>query len=185
MLISLALFQCELASEDADLLVGACGHSVLHPIAASVPAREVIGHTMSADPNHEVVRIACDGGWTVLADESGRLPEARKLWKRETQSRGVRSLLMLADDEIVAFALHEPDGSARAVASCDGHYQAKGRPLAVEGAFAPKRLTAGDLLLLAQSVGVDLERLNHGINYRLLACRRGPLDFHHSSAAES
>ena len=168
--VNLVLIHCVLTADEVDELITACGHEIVSELARDVPARHVASYALAVEHGRELVRVAVEDGWTVIADESGRLPEARAVWQRASETRKVSSLVMMADGEVVAFAWHGRDGGTRAVAVSEGEVHDAGQPLAIERAFGPAGPTSGDLLLIAQSVGVDLGRLNEQARYRLLTC---------------
>jgi hypothetical protein len=168
--MSLVLIHQALGRSEAESLIKCCGHEILGELANDVPAGHVASYASTVGDQQEVVRVAVEGGWTVLADESGRLPEARATWREASVQQGVASLSLISEPDLVAFAWHGADGQSRAVAVADDARRESGDALAIERSFAGNGPSSGDLLLLAQSVGVDLARLNDRARFRLLAC---------------
>ncbi len=166
MQLSLVMIQADLADTEVEAIYADAGYRECAVVGDPVPGIAV--HGLVEDervhwPEREFLRHCRDQGWTVLADESGRLatsPSAR--WSGLAHRRGCRVVVLHGEPDpgMRAFAVHEPGGRRRAVAVCEDEREEVGSPLAIEGAFRSPRLCVDDLITLVSGFGLDFERLN-------------------------
>ncbi len=177
MLLSLVMIQGELDEGEIAALYTQVGYRECEAVGEPVPGIAVLSLVEEARPVRpqcEFLRHCVDQGWTVLSDESGNLALARnELWTSLARQRGTRVVVLHGEPDpgMRAFALHERDGSRRAVAQCEDERHEIGRPLAIEAAFAHRPLTVDDLVLIVQSLGIDFERLNVLPLYTVMSAR--------------
>ncbi len=178
MLLSLVLIHADLDDSEISAIYDEAGFLDCEVVGEPVPGIAVLGVVEDARverPDCEFLRHCRDRGWTVLADESGTLAlEHRELWTELAHRRGVAVIILHSEPEpegITAFAVHHGDGKRRAVAVCEDERQESGEPLAIERMFAGRAPTVDDLIALAQSFGVDFERLNVLPPYTVTAAR--------------
>lgn len=178
MLLSLVMIHADLDDDEIAALYDQAGFLDCEVVGEPVPGIAVLSVVEDARvdrPDCEFLRHCRDRGWTVLADESGTLAlEHRDLWTALARSHQAKIIVLHAEPEpggIIAFAVHHADGKRRAVAVCDDERQESGEPLAIERMFAGRMPTIDDLIALAQSFGVDFERLNVLPPYTVTAAR--------------
>jgi hypothetical protein len=178
MLLSLVLIHADLDDRHIAALYHQAGFLDCEVVGEPVPGIAVLGvveDARSERPECEFLRHCRDGGWTVLADETGTLAlERRELWTALAKGLRTKVLVLHAEpgpEGITAFALHHADGRRRALAVCEGERQESGEPLAIEGLFAGREPSLDDLITLAQSLGIDFERLNVLPPYTVMAAR--------------
>lgn len=166
MQLSLVMIQGDLPDREIDALYADVGYRQTEVLGDPIPGIAVLGLVEDARllrPRHDFLRHCRDQGWTILADESGRLamlPSDR--WTTLAAELDARVVVLHGEPDpgMRAFAVHFPDGRRRAVAVCEGEREEFGRPLAIERAFRSPWLTVDDLVILAQGMGLDFERLN-------------------------
>lgn len=166
MQLSLVMIQADLADAEVEAIYEDVGYRECAVVGDPVPGIAVLGLVEDERerwPQREFLRHCRDQGWTVLADESGRLatgPSAR--WSGVAHRRGCRVVVLHGEPDpgMRAFAVHEPTGRRRAVAVCEDEREEVGPPLAIEGAFRSAQLCVDDLITLVSGFGIDFERLN-------------------------
>jgi hypothetical protein len=166
MQLSLVMIQGDLLDSEVEAIYADVGYRDLSVIGEPVPGIAVIGlveDERERRPEREFLRHCRDQGWTVLADESGRLatlPGDR--WSALARRSGGRVVVLHGEPDpgMRAFAVHFPDGERRAVAVCEDEREEVGAPLPIEGAFRDRWLSVDDLITLVASMGLDFERLN-------------------------
>lgn len=166
MQLSLVMIQGDLADAEVEAIYAEVGYRDCEVVGAPTPGIAVIGlveDERDRRPEREFLRHCRDQGWTVLADESGRLamlPSER--WSELATRHGGRVVVLHGEPDpgMRAFAVHFPDGRRRAVAVCEDEREESGVPLVVERAFSGPYLRVDDLIVLVQSLGLDFERLN-------------------------
>jgi hypothetical protein len=164
--MSLVMIQGDLPDVEIEAIYAEVGYRDLAVIGEPVPGIAVLGVVEDERerwPNREFLRHCRDQGWTVLADESGRLamvPGER--WTALASRCGARVVVLHGEEDpgMRAFAVHFPDGGRRAVAVCEDEREEIGAPLAIEAAFKSPWLSVDDLITLVASMGLDFERLN-------------------------
>jgi hypothetical protein len=127
-----------------------------------------------AAANHpdSLVRVASWRDWTVIALEPNAVLDAASVWKTLARERSVRCLALVEDEleDVRAFALWGPSGLERACTWCDGDWTEGGTPLAIEAGFAhPGQLEFDDLLLVATSLGIDVDDAHGAGVFELIA----------------
>ncbi|PRQ05775.1 hypothetical protein ENSA5_00950 [Enhygromyxa salina] len=166
MQLSLVMIEGDLAYAEVEAIYAEVGYRDCAVVGEPVPGIAVLGLVEDERdrwPQREFLRHCSDQGWTVLADESGRLallPSER--WSALANARGCRVVVLHGEPDpgMRAFAVHEPDGGRRAVAVCEDEREEVGVPLAIERAFRGQRLDVDDLITLVAGLGLDFERLN-------------------------
>jgi hypothetical protein len=139
MLLSLVLIHADLDDAEIAALYDQAGFLDCEVVGDPVPGIAVLSVVEDARverPDCEFLRHCRDGGWTVLADESGTLAlEHRDLWTALARQKRAKVIVLHAEPlpgGIIAFAVHHADGKRRAVAVCDDERQESGEPLAIE-----------------------------------------------------
>lgn len=166
MQLSLVMIQADLADAEVEAIYNDIGYRACTVVGEPVPGIAVLGLVEDERPywpEHEFLRHCRDQGWTVLADESGRLATASgSRWSGLASRRGCRVVVLHGEPDpgMRAFAVHEPGGRRRAVAVCEDEREEFGQPLAIERAFASAQLVVDDLITLVGGFGLDFERLN-------------------------
>jgi hypothetical protein len=166
MQLSLVMIQDDLDDVEVEAIYADAGYRECAVVAEPVPGIAVLGLVEDERgrwPEREFLRHCRDQGWTVLADESGRLAtDAAGRWSQLASRRGCRVVVLHGEPDpgMRAFAVHEPSGRRRAVAVCEDEREEIGAPLAIERAFASSRLVVDDLITLVAGLGLDFERLN-------------------------
>jgi hypothetical protein len=166
MQLSLVMIQGDLDDAEVEAIYADVGYRECAVVGDPVPGIAVLGLVEDERerwPEREFLRHCRDQGWTVIADESGRLallPSER--WSALANRRGARVVVLHGEPDpgMRAFAVHEPGGARRAVAVCEDEREEVGAPLAIEGAFRGSQLAIDDLLVLVAGLGLDFERLN-------------------------
>ncbi|GEM_PF-2469839 len=179
MQLSLVMIQADLSESEIDAIYADVGYRSCEVVGDPVPGIAVLGvveDERAGRPEHEFLRHCHDQGWTVLADESGRLatlPSGR--WAALAVERGVRVVVIHGEPDpgMRAFAVYFGDGRRRAVAVCEDERHERGRPLAIEAAFSEAEVSLDDLVTLVQSMGLDFERLNVLPAYTVTAALHG------------
>jgi hypothetical protein len=166
MQLSLVMIQADLGDAEVEAIYADVGYRECAVVGEPVPGIAVLGLVEDERerwPEREFLRHCRDQGWTVLADESGRLatsPSSR--WSGLANQRGCRVVVLHGEPDpgMRAFAVHEPNGRRRAVAVCEDERVEFGSPLAIERAFRSSQLVVDDLITLVAGLGLDFERLN-------------------------
>ena len=166
MQLSLVMIQGDLDDAEVEAIFADSGYRDCEVVGEPVPG--IVVHSLVEDererwPQREFLRHCRDQGWTVLADESGRLAlRGSAGWSELAMRRGQRVVVLHGEPDpgMRAFAVHFPDGRRRAVAVCENEREECGTPLAIERAFSSTFLGVDDLITLVQSMGLDFERLN-------------------------
>lgn len=166
MQMSLVMIQGDLPDTEVEAIYTDVGYRDLAVVGDPVPGIAVLGlveDERERCPDREFLRHCRDQGWTVLADESGRLATVSgERWTKLAARRGGRVIVLHGEPDpgMRAFAVHFPDGARRAVAVCEDEREETGQPLPIEAAFASRWLSVDDLITLVSSMGLDFERLN-------------------------
>jgi hypothetical protein len=166
MQLSLVMIQADLADAEVEAIYADAGYRDFAVVGDSVPGIAVLDLVEDARPRwpaREFLRHCRDQGWTVIADESGRLATAAGgRWSSLASARGCRVVVLHGEPDpgMRAFAVHEPNGRRRAVAVCEDEREESGVPLAIERAFRAGQLAVDDLITLVGGFGIDFERLN-------------------------
>lgn len=164
--MSLVMIQGDLPDAEVEAIYADVGYCDLAVVGEPVPGIAVLGLVEDERdrwPEREFLRHCRDQGWTVLADESGRLAlQASERWSALAARRGARVIVLHGEPDpgMRAFAVHFPDGGRRAVAVCEHEREEVGAPLPIEAAFRGRALSVDDLITLVASLGLDFERLN-------------------------
>ena len=167
MQLSLVMIQGDLADREVEAIYADFGYRDVEVVGEPVPGLAVLGlveDERRRSPRSEFLRHCRDQGWTVIADESGRITaEGGERWAELARARGCRVLVLFGEPDpgMRAFAVHSPDGGHRAVAVSEDERHEAGEPLAIERAFRSEReLLVDDLITLVSGFGLDFERLN-------------------------
>lgn len=166
MQLSLVMIEGDLDDVEVEGIYAQVGYRDCEVVGRSVPGIAVLGlveDERARWPEREFLRHCRDQGWTVLADESARLAMVRsERWSALAVARGARVIVLHGEPDpgMRAFAVHEPDGSRRAVAVCEDEREEIGEPLAIERLFSSPWLVIDDLVALVAGLGLDFERLN-------------------------
>ena len=166
MQLSLVMIEGDLADSEVESIYAQVGYRDCEVVGESVPGIAVLGlveDEREHRPEREFLRHCRDQGWTVLADECGRLTmEASQQWQSYAVEQGRRVVVLHGEPDpgMRAFAVHEPNGRRRAVAVCEDERAEMGEPLAIEGLFSSRWLVLDDLVALVSGFGLDFERLN-------------------------
>ena len=166
MQLSLVMIQGDLDDTEVESIYAKVGYRDCEVVGQSVPGIAVVGLVEDERerwPEREFLRHCRDQGWTVLADESGRLAmESNNRWSALAVERGSRVVVLHGEPDpgMRAFAVHEPCGRRRAVAVCEDEREEIGEPLAIERLFSSRWLGVNDLVALVAGFGLDFERLN-------------------------
>lgn len=167
--LSLVMIQGEFGAQVPELLSHFDHHCVaLHEetVPGVETGRRVDQMRSAAGGRHEIVRVAQDQGWTVLADDQGMLAESMSACATLARVLDTQVITALDDGELWAFSIHGPDGLRRALVVDGDDVVARGAPLPIEQLFSG-RAELRDLTMLIQSFGLDFERLNLEASYRL------------------
>ena len=160
------MIQADLADAEVEAIYTDVGYRECAVVGEPVPGIAVLGLVEDERerwPEREFLRHCRDQGWTVLADESGRLATGSSArWSGLAHRRGCRVVVLHGEPDpgMRAFAVHEPSGRRRAVAVCEDEREEIGAPLPIEGAFRSPWLCVDDLITLVSGLGLDFERLN-------------------------
>lgn len=160
------MIHSDLRDSEIESIYADCGYRGCEVVGEPTPGIAVLGlveDERERRPNHAFLRHCRDQGWTVLADEDGRLASvSTERWSALAVEHGARVVLLHGEPDpgMRAFAVHYPDGRRRAVAVCEGEREEVGTPLAIESAFRGRQITVDDLITLVASLGIDFERLN-------------------------
>jgi hypothetical protein len=130
-----------------------------HRTAAQILAR--------ANGPHEVLRLAEDQGWTALSDAGAGLAEDLLALSNLSRALGTKVVSLFAEPDRVGLSVHD-DGTPLRRAAWGEDAMEQGEPLPVETLFGSDVPTIRDLMLVAQSVGVDVEALNERALYTLV-----------------
>lgn len=166
MQMSLVMIQGDLLDTEVEAIYADVGYRDFTVIGEPVPGIAVLGMVedeRGRQPQREFLRHCRDQGWTVLADESGRLATVGgDRWSALAGRCGGRVVVLHGEPDpgMRAFAVHFPDGGRRAVAVCEDEREESGAPLAIEAMFRTPWLSVDDLITLVASMGLDFERLN-------------------------
>lgn len=166
MQMSLVMIQGDLPDAEVEAIYADVGYRDLAVVGEPVPGIAVLGLVEDERerwPAREFLRHCRDQGWTVLADESGRLAMlSSDRWTALATRRGGRVVVLHGEPDpgMRAFAVHFPDGGRRAVAVCEDEREEIGSPLPIEAAFRSPWISVDDLITLVSSMGLDFERLN-------------------------
>lgn len=175
MQLSLVMIQADLDDPEVEAIYTNSGYRDCAVVGEPVPGIAVQGLVEDERgrwPEREFLRHCRDQGWTVLADESGRLAtESSTRWAGLASTRGCRVVVLHGEPDpgMRAFAVHEPCGARRAVAVCEDEREEIGAPLPIERAFRGSALVVDDLITLVAGLGLDFERLNVLPSYTVTA----------------
>ena len=177
MQLSLVMIQADLADAEVEALYAEVGYRDCEVVESSIPGIAVLGlieDERQRRPEREFLRHCRDQGWTVIADEAGRLANVSPTrWSQLARARACRVIVLHGEPDpgMRAFAVHEPGGQRRAVAVCENEREEVGVPLAIEGLFSSRWLSVDDLITLVSGFGLDFERLNVLPPYTVTAAR--------------
>lgn len=166
MQMSLVMIQGDLPDPEVEAIYADVGYRDFTIVGEPVPGIAVLGvveDERERRPQREFLRHCRDQGWTVLADESGRLAQVPgERWTKLASRCGGRVVVLHGEPDpgMRAFAVHFPDGGRRAVAVCEDEREEVGAPLPIEAAFASPWLSVDDLITIVASMGLDFDRLN-------------------------
>jgi hypothetical protein len=154
-----------------DAMLSRAGHRVtgresrdVHGCLAWTEAAKMI---RSADRPCEVIRVAKEGNWTLLSDETGAMVDALAMWQEVARELETAVVAVLHSQDEWSFAVFGPDGLVRAVVVDEDEVTERGDALPIEQLFSGKARLE-DLTLLISSFGVDFDRTNLESSYRLV-----------------
>ena len=175
MQLSLVMFQGDLSDAEVEAIYADVGYRDCEVVGESIPGIAVVGlveDERERFPGRDFLRHCRDQGWTVLADETGRLANVpSRRWSELARDRGMRVVVLHGEPDpgMRAFAVHDPSGARRAVAVCEDERQEMGEPLPIERMFRSRWLSVDDLVTLVSGFGLDFERLNVLPPYTVMA----------------
>lgn len=121
----------------------------------------------SANRPCEVIRVAKEGDWTLLSDETGVIVDALDMWREVASELKTTIVAVFAAGEEWSFAVFGPEGLMRAVVVDGDDVTQCGQAMSIEELFSG-RARIEDLTLLVSSYGVDFGRTNLEACYRLV-----------------
>jgi hypothetical protein len=119
--------------------------------------------------------ITAQREWTLVSDLSGALLDELDALADLSARLDARVLALCFEPDACSLCCFEAGRLRRRVEQGPDGLRVEGEPLAIEAAFgSPARLEEDDLLVLAQSLGLDLQHLNDSAVYTLVAFATWP-----------
>lgn len=154
-----------------DALLSRAGHRVTgrenRDVFGCIAWQEAAKMVRSAPRPCEIIRVAKEGNWTLLSDESGLVVDDLALWQEVARDLETPVVAVFASGDEWSFAVFGPQGLVRAVVVDDDEVIERGEALPIEQLFSGKARLE-DLTLLVSSFGVDFDRTNLESQYRLV-----------------
>ena len=154
-----------------DAMLARAGHRVTgrenHDVYGCVAWSEAAKMVRTAQRPCEVIRVAREGNWTLISDESGLVVDDLALWMEVAQEFATPVVAAFAAGDEWSFAVFGPEGLVRAVVVDGDEVIERGTALPIEQLFSGKARLE-DLTLLVSSFGVDFDRTNLESSYRLV-----------------
>lgn len=154
-----------------DEMLARAGHRVTgresREVHGCIAWSEAAKMVRAAERPCEIIRVAKEGNWTLLSDESGLVVDDLALWQELSRDLRTPVVAAFAAGSEWSFAVFGPEGLLRAVVVDGEEVIERGEPLPIEQLFSG-RARLEDLTLLVSSFGVDFERTNLESCYRLV-----------------